>query len=227
MPEGCISLDPPSPRRRQKCQPRTPKMYTFSVALIQDKVYIVSTMRTPVASRFSPLARLFPARRNISFLAVSVCLAVTLTAAPPRPDRDTDPHGLAPILAYISTGWDTLTRSMNECSTVVDPKFAATSVMYLPADFHEPATLAPLQKQCKFKVKHLPAVIHHPGEIDADSLNPPGLLYLENKYVVPGGRFNEMYGWDSYFIIRGLVRDGRIDLARGMVENFFFEIEHY
>ena len=55
----------------------------------------------------------------------------------------------------------------------------------------------------------------------------PGLLYLENKYVVPGGRFNEMYGWDSYFIILGLLRAGRIDLARGMVENFFFEIEHY
>ena len=36
-----------------------------------------------------------------------------------------------------------------------------------------------------------------------------------------------MYGWDSYFIILGLLRDGRIDLARGMVENFFFEIEHY
>jgi alpha,alpha-trehalase len=53
------------------------------------------------------------------------------------------------------------------------------------------------------------------------------LLYLPNKYVVPGGRFNEMYGWDSYFIIRGLLRAGRIDLARGMVDNFFFEIEHY
>ena len=116
---------------------------------------------------------------------------------------------------------------MNECSTVVDPKFAANSVMYLPADFHEPAALTALQKQCKFEVKHLPTVIHHPGEVDADSLNPPGVLYLENKYVVPGGRFNEMYGWDSYFIIRGLVRDGRLDLARGMVENFFFEIEHY
>jgi alpha,alpha-trehalase len=36
-----------------------------------------------------------------------------------------------------------------------------------------------------------------------------------------------MYGWDSYFIIRGLVRDKRLDLAQGMVENFFFEIEHY
>jgi alpha,alpha-trehalase len=45
--------------------------------------------------------------------------------------------------------------------------------------------------------------------------------------VVPGGRFNEMYGWDSYFIIRGLVRDGELDMARNMIENFFFEIEHY
>jgi len=154
-------------------------------------------------------------------------LTVTLTTALARPDGPTDPHGLAPILSYISTGWDTLTRSMNECSTVVDPKFAAASVMYIPADFREPAALTASQNQCKFEVKNLPAVIHRPGEIDADSLNPPGLLYLENKYVVPGGRFNEMYGWDSYFIIRGLVRDGRTDLARGMVENFFFEIEHY
>ncbi|MDP9339359.1 MAG: alpha,alpha-trehalase [Acidobacteriota bacterium] len=137
------------------------------------------------------------------------------------------PQGLAPIRAYISTGWDTLTRSMNECGTVVDTKLAATSVMYLPADFPEPATLKALQKECKFEVKHLPAVIHRPGEVDANNLNPPGLLYLENRYVVPGGRFNEMYGWDSYFIIRGLVSDGRIALAHGMVENFFFEIEHY
>ncbi len=37
-----------------------------------------------------------------------------------------------------------------------------------------------------------------------------------------------MYGWDSYFIIRGLLEgDHERDLARGMVENFFFEIEHY
>jgi alpha,alpha-trehalase len=36
-----------------------------------------------------------------------------------------------------------------------------------------------------------------------------------------------MYGWDSYFILLGLVQDGRNDLARGMVENFFFEIGNY
>jgi alpha,alpha-trehalase len=44
---------------------------------------------------------------------------------------------------------------------------------------------------------------------------------------VPGGRFNEMYGWDSYFILLGLIRDGKAGLARGIVENFFFEIDHY
>src|SRR6266853_5749032 len=83
------------------------------------------------------------------------------------------------------------------------------------------------KKRCNVQVKHLPQVIHKLGEVDTSNLEPPGLLYLNNKYVVPGGRFNEMYGWDSYFIVRGLVEDQRIELARGMVENFFFEIEHY
>jgi alpha,alpha-trehalase len=55
----------------------------------------------------------------------------------------------------------------------------------------------------------------------------PGLLYLPRPYVVPGGRFNEMYGWDSYFIQVGLLRDGETALARDMVENFLYEIEHY
>ena len=46
-------------------------------------------------------------------------------------------------------------------------------------------------------------------------------------FVVPGGRFNEMYGWDSYFIVLGLLADERLDLARGLVENAAYEIEHY
>lgn len=46
-------------------------------------------------------------------------------------------------------------------------------------------------------------------------------------FVVPGGRFNEMYGWDSYFEALGLLEDGRIDLAKAMVDNFVYEITHY
>lgn len=46
-------------------------------------------------------------------------------------------------------------------------------------------------------------------------------------FVVPGGRFNEMYGWDSYFITLGLLQDGKINLAKSMVDNFIYEIENY
>jgi alpha,alpha-trehalase len=53
-----------------------------------------------------------------------------------------------------------------------------------------------------------------------------GLLYLPRPYVVPGGRFNEMYGWDSYFIVLGLLRDDR-RLAADMVANFLYEVRYY
>ncbi|KAG0199312.1 alpha,alpha-trehalase nth1 [Mortierella sp. GBA30] len=46
-------------------------------------------------------------------------------------------------------------------------------------------------------------------------------------FVVPGGRFNEMYGWDSYFESLGLLADGRLELAKGMIDNFVYEIQHY
>ncbi len=60
-----------------------------------------------------------------------------------------------------------------------------------------------------------------------EELAAPGLLYLPHPYVVPGGRFNEMYGWDSFFIVLGLESDHREALAKGIVDNFLFEVEQY
>jgi len=163
-----------------------------------------------------------------TFLLIITLLSAPLLANPPEHNSSLPPDpGLHAILDYISTGWDTLTRSMDNCSTIVDPKLTAKSVLYVPADFTVPQNVRSLESRCNVDVRPLPQVIHGPGEIDTSTFSPHGLLYLEHPYVVPGGRFNEMYGWDSYFIIRGLVRAGRLDLARGMVENFFFEIEHY
>jgi alpha,alpha-trehalase len=160
---------------------------------------------------------------------VSLLCVCLLSAIPSSAGTDSKPaaNSLDQIRAYISTGWDSLTRSLTDCATVADTKLTSASVLYIPADFAVPTSVEQLQKQCNVQVQHLPAVIHHIGEMEPGKIDPAGLLYMENRYVVPGGRFNEMYGWDSYFIIRGLVRDGRIDLAKGMVENFFFEIEHY
>ncbi len=116
---------------------------------------------------------------------------------------------------------------MNECRTFADPMTNAKSALYLPADFPPPAGLEAVASRCQVQVKHLPIVIKKLGQIDVNAIHPQGLLYLPNPYVVPGGMFNEMYGWDSYFIIRGLLENGRLDLARGIVDNFFFEIDHY
>lgn len=143
------------------------------------------------------------------------------------PADTADKQGLKPILNYISSAWDTLTRSMTNCESIGDPKIAETPVLYLPAGFAEPAAVHELSGKCKVRVEHLQQEIHRLGEITTGNVDPPGLLYLPEPYVVPGGRFNEMYGWDSYFIVRGLLRAGRVELARDMVNNFFFEIEHY
>ena len=55
-------------------------------------------------------------------------------------------------------------------------------------------------------VKPLPNEKPIAGSTEGNKLyNNLGLLYLPNAYVVPGGTFNEMYGWDSFFIIIGLL----------------------
>jgi alpha,alpha-trehalase len=52
-------------------------------------------------------------------------------------------------------------------------------------------------------------------------------LQLSNRYVVPGGRFREMYYWDSYFTMVGLQASGRDDLVADMVENISGLIDRY
>jgi alpha,alpha-trehalase len=53
------------------------------------------------------------------------------------------------------------------------------------------------------------------------------LLPLDHPYVVPGGRFSEIYYWDSYFTMLGLEQDGRHDLALDMLENMASLVDRY
>ncbi|MFM7851346.1 MAG: trehalase family glycosidase, partial [Flammeovirgaceae bacterium] len=50
------------------------------------------------------------------------------------------------------------------------------------------------------------------------------LIPLPKSYVVPGGRFREIYYWDSYFTLLGLHASGRMDLVKDMIENFAYLI---
>jgi alpha,alpha-trehalase len=160
------------------------------------------------------------------FLAL---LATTLSAADiavaQSSGKTTDAE--TKISTYIENGWNTLSRSMTDCKSLLDPKVTTAPVLYLPAGMAAPPAVAAVRQQCNVEVRYLPRKITHMGDVGVAEIPVEGLLYLPNPYVVPGGRFNEMYGWDSYFIILGLIKDQRTQLAQGIVENFFFEIENY
>jgi alpha,alpha-trehalase len=52
-------------------------------------------------------------------------------------------------------------------------------------------------------------------------------LPLPKPYVVPGGRFRELYYWDSYFTMLGLAQSGRQDLVQDMIDDFGWLIDRY
>jgi alpha,alpha-trehalase len=139
------------------------------------------------------------------------------------------PSRLRPVREYVKQGWTTLTRSVRDLiAAAPDPKMRRKPgeawPVYLSAKEDRARVEAELRAALgaefgRIDLRTLPA--------DRGSIKDHGLLYLPRPYVVPGGRFNEMYGWDSYFIQVGLLRDGELERAKDMVENFLYEIEHY
>ena len=66
--------------------------------------------------------------------------------------------------------------------------------------------------------------------LSRESLNPvkgSSALPLPYPYIVPGGRFNEIYYWDSFFTMLGLKESGRIDMIENMINNFAYMIDNY
>jgi alpha,alpha-trehalase len=68
-------------------------------------------------------------------------------------------------------------------------------------------------------------VLRRPGQAEATQYS--SLLPLPHPYLVPGGRFREIYYWDSYFTMLGLREAGRTALLHDMVANFGYLIDHY
>jgi alpha,alpha-trehalase len=185
-------------------------------------------LQTNMRRKFLPLNPATGRRvAGIALLLIALTPSFSIAAAQqtPRPALEPPPEAGITIDTYIHNAWSTLERSMTSCTSLVDPKVKARPVLYLPKDLPEPAAVSLLHAKCGVRTERLPVVVERIGQ--PVSVPTPGLLYLPHPYVVPGGRFNEMYGWDSYFILLGLLLDHKTDLAQGIVENFFFEIDHY
>lgn len=134
------------------------------------------------------------------------------------------------IRKYIKTTWQTLSRSQAHIlEAAKDSKIDHTPgqpwPVYISALEDMRTVTANLrsvlsaEEFAQIELRILPS--------EVDQIIDHGLLYLPHDYVVPGGRFNEMYGWDSYFIMLGLLRDGEINLAKSMVDQLIYEIDHY
>ncbi|MDQ3805643.1 MAG: alpha,alpha-trehalase [Acidobacteriota bacterium] len=168
-------------------------------------------------------------RVSLAVTAVLLIFALAAPAAPAPQPRRASAAQLQAIRRYIKQSWHTLTRSNAQLATAaVDPKFkrdAGRWPVYVPAREDVGRIERALRAQmpaadfARIEIRRLPD--------DAARVAEPGLLYLPHPYVVPGGRFNEMYGWDSYFIQVGLLRDGEVERAKNMTDNFIYEVENY
>jgi len=153
-------------------------------------------------------------------LIVAVVLSYAQVATPRK----------VPILDYIKQTWHTLTRTNRDlASAAVDPKYPPLSDGRWPVYVPRQADIREIEERLEHEMAladkqkiELRPLLPNPVNI-----REQGLLYLPKPYVVPGGRFNEMYGWDSYFIQVGLLRDGEIGLAQDMADNFLYEIRNY
>ena len=75
--------------------------------------------------------------------------------------------------------------------------------------------------------EHITHLWDHLSRQSDQVIEGSSLLPLPQSYIVPGGRFREIYYWDSYFTMLGLRADGRIDLIEAMVDNFAYLILEY
>jgi alpha,alpha-trehalase len=145
------------------------------------------------------------------------------------------PGSRLPVERYIEESWSFLERSQRHLvEAAADPKLGEREryPVFLAAGENLQAVrhrllsaLGPEALQ-GIELRSLPPDIKQRPQLEG-GIEAHGLLYLPHPYVVPGGRFNEMYGWDSHFINLGLLASGRVEQARNMVENHLYQVRHY
>jgi alpha,alpha-trehalase len=188
---------------------------------------------------------LIPTARRIALalaLAISACAArpaqQPLPAQPAQAAgaaKGLSPERVARLRTHIRDAWPLLTRTLSDLPRAahddkLPPRSGRPWPVYFPPAEDRHALEAALAKALPAEAIREIALRPLPVFATAPTYQPVaehGLLYLPRPYVVPGGRFNEMYGWDSYFIVLGLLRDDRATLARDMVDDFLYEVAHY
>ena len=86
------------------------------------------------------------------------------------------------------------------------------------------------EKNAAMHIKNLWGVLRREADISSttgEGQEGSSLLPLPNPYIVPGGRFREIYYWDSYFTMLGLKESGEVEMIENMIKNFAHLIDVY
>ena len=150
-------------------------------------------------------------------MTVEPAIAVTLFCLMAVAVASPSSQAPLPILEHIRNMWAVLTRTHEELAvSAMDPKFPPPADGRWPVWVAEHEDFARVERELRGAMKaNFQKIDLRRLPHDVTEVHDHGLLYLPFPYVVPGGRFNEMYGWDSYFIEMGLLRDGQVALAKG------------
>src|SRR6185369_4988623 len=95
-------------------------------------------------------------RRSPKYLILVLSLILSIPAVA---RQNSTSGSFNDVAAYIDKAWDTLSRSMDKCETVLDKRVPEHSVLYLPSDFEETDAIKELGTRCKLAIQHLPEKI--------------------------------------------------------------------
>lgn len=114
-----------------------------------------------------------------------------------------------------------------------EPEVESFLVDWDPEDYKEvPAFINKLEEKT---LKHIAAEVNLLWNILGRRCSPSlkedpeksTLSYLPHGFIIPGGRFREIYYWDTYWIIRGLLHCNMTETAKGIIRNFFYQIDKF
>jgi len=108
----------------------------------------------------------------------------------------------------------------------LSPKTDAAIVKFIEKNF-KLATVGSTYKSDSLTIKGHISNLWELLKRPADKKISGTLIPLPYPYIIPGGRFREIYYWDSYFTMLGLQVDNQIETIQNMVDNFSYLIDLY
>ncbi|KYP15556.1 alpha,alpha-trehalase TreA [Flavihumibacter sp. CACIAM 22H1] len=110
-----------------------------------------------------------------------------------------------------------------------NPALRFSLALFVEENFSQPANRAPAYNSNPNQsiTEHIQGLWKLLRRDSDSAVKGSSLLALPHSYIVPGGRFREIYYWDSYFTLLGLKESREFEIMENMIDNFAYLINKY